>query len=91
MKPFVIIDNQENIMHYFNGSNTDITFLDNLFNNKFLNKCIKNSCRIHKPYKGINFRYAEEYLSKEIIDEIKLQDNAEELFFNYLKEKHNTK
>jgi hypothetical protein len=86
IKPFVIIDNQENIRHYFNGTNKDLIFLGNLFNNEFLNKCIKNSCRTHKPYKGINFRYADEYLPKEIIDEIKLQDNAEELFFNYLKQ-----
>lgn len=84
MKPFIIIDNDENAMHYFNGTNTDLSALSSLFNNEFLNKCIKNACRTHKPYKGVNFRYADEYLPKEIIDEIKLQDNAKELFFNYL-------
>jgi hypothetical protein len=85
MRPFVVIDNVGDIIHYFNGTNKDLSLLGNLFNNEFLNKCIKNSCRLHKPYKGINFRYADEYLPKEIIDEIKLQDNAEELFFKFFK------
>lgn len=85
IKPFVIVDNEENVTHYFNGTNKDLVLLGNLFNDEFLNKCIKNSCRTHKSYRGINFRYADEYLPKEIIDEIKLKDNAEELFFNYLK------
>ncbi len=84
MRPFVIIDNDKNAVRYFNGTNADLSILSGLFHNEFLNKCIKNACRTHKLYKGINFRYADEYLSKEIIDEIKLKDNAEELFFNYL-------
>lgn len=86
MRPFVVLDSEENIIYYLNGTNEDLALLGNLFDNEFLNKCIKNACRVHKPYKGIDFRYADEYLPKEIIDEIKLQDNAEELFFNYLKE-----
>lgn len=87
-KPFIVIDDEENIIHYFDGTNADLAVLNNLFNDEFLNKCVKSACRLHKPYKGINFRYAEEYLSKEIIDEIKLQDNSEELFFNYLIQKN---
>lgn len=86
IKPFVIVDNEETITHYFNGTNEDLVNLSGLFNKEVLNKCIKNSCRTHKPYRGIDFRYADEYLPKEIIDEIKLQENSKELFFNYLKQ-----
>lgn len=84
MRPFVIIDDEESLTYYFNGTDEDLSVIGDLFNNTFLNKCIKNSCRTHKPYKRVNFRYADEYLPKEIIDEIKLEDNAEELFFDYL-------
>jgi hypothetical protein len=84
MKPFIIIDNNGNVTHYFSGTKKDLMILGDLFDKEFLNKCIKNACRTHKPYKGVNFRYADEYLSKEIIDEIKLKDNTEELFFDYL-------
>ncbi len=86
MRPFVVVDNQGDVTHYFNGTNQDLVILGDLFNNEFLNKCIKNACRTHKPYKGVNFRYADEYLQKEIIDEIKLKDNVENLFFNYLRQ-----
>ena len=88
MRPFVVIDNNVSVVHYFNGTDKDLSILGDMFNNDFLNKCIKNACRIHRSYKNVNFRYADEYLPKEIIDEIKLQDNSEELFFNYLNQKN---
>lgn len=84
MKPFVIIDNEGNPIYYFSNTNESLKIIDNLFQNVFFSEGVKKSCRTHKPYKGVNFCYADEYLPKEIIDEIKLKDNAEELFFNYL-------
>jgi hypothetical protein len=83
MKPFVIVDDKENLRHYFNNTEEDLEIIGGLFKNMFFSEGIKKSCRTRKPYKGVNFRYADEYLSKEIINEIKLKDNAEELFFNY--------
>ena len=84
VKPFVIIDNKGDPIYYFSNTNENLKIVDNLFQNVFFSEGVKKACRTHKPYKGINFRYADEYLPKEIIDEIKLQDNAEELFFNCL-------
>lgn len=83
-RPIVSIGLDGTINHYFSGCYSDINKIKDYYDIKNIDIKIRKSCQIRKPYKGVNFRYADEYLSKEIIDEIKLKDNSEELFFNYL-------
>ena len=85
--PIVIINKDNCVLYYFNSANKQLEQIQEVINKELVGSNISIACRTHKPYKGINFRYADEYLPKEIIDEIKLQDNAEELFFNYLNNK----
>lgn len=85
-RPIVSIDQDGMVNDYFNGCYSDISKIKHYYNIKNIDVKIRESCRTHKPYKGINFRYTDEYLPKEIIDEIKLKDNAEEVFFYYLKQ-----
>lgn len=84
--PVVIINEDNDVLYYFNSVNKQLGQIKKITGKELIGSNISIACRTHKPYKGINFRYADEYLSKEIIDEIKLKDNAEELFFNYLKQ-----
>lgn len=86
-RPIVSINQNGTINHYFNGYYSDISKIKYYYNIKNIDVKIRKSCQTRKPYKGVNFRYADEYLPKKIIDEIKLKDNAEELFFDYLKQK----
>ena len=85
-RPIVSINQNGSIEHYFNGCYTDISKIKSYYNIKHIDVKIRKSCQTRIPYDGVNFRYADEYLPKEMIDEIKLQDNAEELFFKYLKQ-----
>lgn len=84
--PIVSVNQNGEIQHYFNGCYAEISKIKSYYNAKNIDVKIRRSCQTRQSYKDINFRYASDYLPKEIIDEIKLQDNAEELFFNYLKE-----
>lgn len=85
-RPVVAINQNGDIEHYFNGCYTDIGKIKSCYSIKNIDVKIRKSCQTRQPYKDVNFRYADEYLPKEIIDEIKLKDNAEELFFNYLEQ-----
>jgi hypothetical protein len=89
-RPIVSVDKNERVEHYFNGCYAEINRIKSYYDTPNIDVKIRNSCRTRKPYKDVNFRYADEYLPKKIIDEIKLKDNAEELFFDYLKS-NNTK
>lgn len=86
-RPIISINQNGTIEHYFNGCYSDINKIKYYYNIKNIDVKIRTSCQTRQPYKGVNFRYADEYLSKEIIDDIKLKDNAEELFFDYLQQK----
>lgn len=88
--PIVIIGEDGGILHYFNSVNKQLKKINEITNRELVGSQISIACKTYQPYKNINFRYADEYLPKELIDEIKLQDNAEELFFKYLEE-YNTK
>ena len=82
--PVVAINQDGQIEHYFNGCYAEIDKIKFYYKAKNIDVKIRKSCQTRKPYKDVNFRYADEYVSKEIIDQIKLKDNAEALFFSYL-------
>ena len=84
--PVVIIDADNNVLYYFNSANKQLEQIKEITGKELVGSNISIACQTHKPYKGINFRYADEYLPKEIIDEIKTQNNSEELFFKYYKQ-----
>jgi hypothetical protein len=83
--PVVMINENNDVVYYFNSANKQLEQIKVVTGKELVGSQISIACQTHKPYKGVNFRYADEYLPKEIIDEIKLKDNSEELFFLMLK------
>ncbi len=89
-RSIVIVDDCNNVLHYFNGIRSYLNDIGKIYNTTFNGPNIIKSCQTHKPYKDINFHYADEYVPKDVIDEIKLKDNSEELFFNYLTQQNDS-
>lgn len=54
-----VVDENNNIIHRFNGVRRCADDMTNLYNIYFNTPNIIKSCKTHKPYKGFNFRYAE--------------------------------
>lgn len=59
MVPVNVVDNFDNIIHQFEGVNVCARNMEDLYNIKFTTPNIIKSCKTYKPYKGFNFRYAQ--------------------------------
>ena len=60
MRPVILIDNKGDIIKYFTGITTCIKEMSKIHNIDLRRTGIINSCKTHKPYKGFNFRYADD-------------------------------
>lgn len=57
-KHVVVLDNEENIIHEFRSTRVCEKQMNELYNIDAKRSSIKWACQTHKPYKGFNFRYA---------------------------------
>lgn len=89
-RPIVMINENDDVLYYFNSAHRQLKQIKEVTGKELVSSNIYIACQTHTPYKGINFRYADEYLSKEIVDEIKLKDDAEKLFFKYFEQINTT-
>lgn len=63
-RAIVIIDDYGNVLHRFPGIHPYLKDIERIYNTVINASCVIKSCKLHKPYKGINFRYADEYNTK---------------------------
>lgn len=56
--PINVVDDNEQIIHSFDGVRESARRMKELYNIPFNSPNIINSCKTHKTYKGFNFRYA---------------------------------
>lgn len=62
IKAVVVIDNNNSILHYFQSGASCSRGMEQIYGIPFGASHIINSCKTHKPYKGFNFRYANEII-----------------------------
>jgi hypothetical protein len=58
--PIILINDSGNIIYNFNGLNDCVRRMQELFHVKMNKTSVKQHCKTHKPYKGFNFRFANE-------------------------------
>ena len=59
-KSVILVNNEGNMLHIFASISECCRKMRRLYETPFCIKCIRDSCRTHKPYKGFNFRFANE-------------------------------
>lgn len=59
-KPIMVIDDNAYIIHTFVSISECSREMKRLYDTPFYPDSIRNSCKNHKPYKGFNFRFANE-------------------------------
>lgn len=57
-KPIAIVDNNENVIHIFDGLRSCERGIKDIYGITVYRKSIALACKTHKPYKGFNFRFA---------------------------------
>ena len=55
-----LVDNDENVIHSFCSMRNSVEQIKEIYGININKEGIRNSCQTHKPYKGFNFRYANE-------------------------------
>lgn len=60
MKPVVVVDENNDIIHVFESLTMCSVEMSQIYNISFANSNIGVACKTHKPYKGFNFRFANE-------------------------------
>lgn len=60
MKPVILIDNNGNTIYKFDGIQSCAEQMEDIYNIHFNKNSISLACQTHKPYKGFNFRFANE-------------------------------
>lgn len=63
-RAIVIIDDYGNVLHHFPGIHPCLKDIERIYNTVINASCVIKSCKLHTLYKGINFRYADEYNTK---------------------------
>lgn len=58
--PVILIDDIGNIMYNFNSLNDCVKQMRKIFNVILDTESVKQHCKTHQPYKGFNFRFANE-------------------------------
>ena len=56
----VVVINDNNILHYFESCALCSREMQQIYGTRFGQKYISQACKTHKPYKGFNFRFANE-------------------------------
>ena len=60
VKIIYLLDDFDNIIHEFYGTRDCVMQIKNIYNISITRSGVKKSCQTHKPYKGFNFRFANE-------------------------------
>lgn len=60
LKPVIVLDQHNNILHSFESVASCNRNMRQIYNTTFKSAFISNACKSHKPYKGFNFRFANE-------------------------------
>lgn len=60
VKAVVVVDNENNVLHYFYSGASCSREMEQMYGVTFGTPNITKSCQTHRPYKGFNFRFANE-------------------------------